>query len=113
MTFADNINRICKEKGTNLTDVIKKVKGSSSFATAINKGSLPKEKEMAEMAKILNCSVMEFFSDSETVEKYKQQSQLSDDEKDIIRIFRMLNRPQQHTFMAAMYECEQNVKGNV
>lgn len=34
MTFAENINRICAEKGTNLTAIVKAVKGSSSFATA-------------------------------------------------------------------------------
>ena len=66
MTFAENINRICAEKGTNLTAIVKAVKGSSSFATAINtKGSLPKESEMLEMAKLLECSVMDFFADEE------------------------------------------------
>lgn len=45
MTFAENINCICAEKGTNLTAIVKAVKGSSSFATAINiNGSLPKER---------------------------------------------------------------------
>lgn len=37
MTFKENINRICAERGTNLTAVITKVKGSSSMTTAINK----------------------------------------------------------------------------
>lgn len=32
MTSAENINRICAEKGTNLTAIVKAVKGSSSFA---------------------------------------------------------------------------------
>lgn len=31
MTFAENIKRICAERGTNLTTVVKKVKGSSSL----------------------------------------------------------------------------------
>lgn len=51
MTFSENIKRICAERGTNLTAVIKKVKGSSSFVTAINKGSLPKETELVELAR--------------------------------------------------------------
>lgn len=46
MSFKENINRICLERGTNLTAVVKEVKGSSSFTSAINKGSLPKEEEM-------------------------------------------------------------------
>lgn len=54
MTFAENINRICAEKGTNLTAIVKAVKGSSSFATAINtKGSLPKESEELQDTSVL------------------------------------------------------------
>ena len=74
MTFAENINRICAEKGTNLTAIVKAVKGSSSFATAINtKGSLPKESEMLEMAKLLECSVMDFFADEEDLPETKRR----------------------------------------
>lgn len=66
MTFAENINRICAERGTNLTAIVKQVKGSSSFTSRINnEGSLPKEAEMVEMAKLLGCSVMDFFADEE------------------------------------------------
>lgn len=60
MSFKDNINRICLERGTNLTSIVKQVKGSSSFTSSINKGSLPKEDEMVKMAKLLNCSVIDF-----------------------------------------------------
>lgn len=91
MTFAENINRICAEKGTNLTAIVKAVKGSSSFATAINtKGSLPKESEMLEMVKLLECSVMDFFAD----------------EEDILRIYRGLSRRAKHEFMSMAYEFE-------
>ena len=55
MTFAENIKLICAERGTNLTAVVKAVKGSSSFATTINRGFLPKENELLEMAKLLGC----------------------------------------------------------
>lgn len=34
MSFKENINRICLERGTNLTAVVKEVKGSSSFTSA-------------------------------------------------------------------------------
>ena len=67
VAFADNINRICAERGTNLTAVVKKVKGSSSFVTAINKGSLPKENDLIELARELNCSVIDFFADEDAV----------------------------------------------
>ena len=56
MTFKENINRICAERGTNLTAVITKVKGSSSMTTAINKkGSIPKETDLIALAKELDC----------------------------------------------------------
>lgn len=105
MTFAENINRICAQKGTNLTTIVKAVKGSSSFATAINtKGSLPKESEMLEMAKLLGCSVMDFFADEEDI---PQSVALSDeDEEDILRIYRGLSRRAKHEFMSMVYEFE-------
>lgn len=104
MTFAENINRICAEKGTNLTAVVKAVKGSSSFATAINtKGSLPKESEMLEMAKLLKCSVMDFFADEEDLPETKPANA---DEEDILRIYRGLSRRAKHEFMSMAYEFE-------
>lgn len=104
MTFADNIKRICAERGTNLTAVIKKVKGSSSFVTAINKGSLPKESELIELARELNCSVMDFFADEEDLSS-KAQPQ-NEDEVDIIKIYRSLSRRSKHEFMSMVYEFE-------
>lgn len=104
MTFAENINRICAAKGTNLTAIVKAVKGSSSFATAINsKGSLPKESEMLEMAKLLGCSVMDFFADEEDLPETKPANE---DEKDILRIYRGLSRRTKHEFMSMAYEFE-------
>mgnify|MGYP000106787390 FL=1 len=104
MTFAENINRICAERGTNLTAVVKAVKGSSSFTTQINKGSLPKEHEMLEMAKILNCSVMDFFADEEDLEP--QENAHDEDENDILRVYRSLSRREKHEFMSMVYEFE-------
>lgn len=102
MTFAENINRICAERGTNLTALVKTVKGSSSFATAINtKGSLPKESEMLEMARLLGCSVMDFFADEEDLNKPNNE-----DEEDILRIYRGLSRRAKHEFMSMAYEFE-------
>lgn len=104
MTFAENINRICAERGTNLTTVVKAVKGSSSFTTQINKGSLPKEHEMLEMAKILNCSVMDFFADEEDLEPKEKAH--DEDENDILRVYRSLSRREKHEFMSMVYEFE-------
>lgn len=104
MTFAENINRICAAKGTNLTALVKAVKGSSSFATAINKGSLPKESELLEMAKILGCSIMDFFADEEDIQQ--SATPADEDEEDILRIYRGLSRRAKHEFMSMVYEYE-------
>lgn len=103
MAFKENINRICAERGTNLTAIVKAVKGSSSFATAINNGSLPKELEMVEMAKLLNCSVIDFFLDEEDVAPAEGKDE---DEQDILRVFRSLSRRTRHEFMSMVYEFE-------
>ena len=104
MSFRENINRICIQRGTNLTAVVKQVKGSSSFTSAINKGSLPKEDEMVEMAKILHCSVLDFFTDEEDLAP--QNEPQNEDEKDILRVYRSLSRRTKHEFMAMVYEFE-------
>lgn len=104
MSFKENINRICLERGTNLTAVVKAVKGSSSFTSAINKGSLPKENEMVEMAKILHCSVIDFFMDEDDLAP--QNEPQNEDEADILRIYRSLSRRAKHEFMSMTYEFE-------
>ena len=104
MTFKENINRICAERGTNLTAVITKVKGSSSMTTAINKkGSIPKETDLIALAKELDCSVMDFFADEEDIPPVKPRDE---DEEDILRIYRGLSRRAKHEFMSMVYEFE-------
>lgn len=101
MTFADNINRICKERGTKLTPMVNALGYSSSKATAINNGSIPKESDLNSFAEFLECSVADFFYDGKS-----SKNTLSEDEKDIIRIFRNLSRRERHEFMIAAYRFE-------
>lgn len=112
MTLKENINRICAERGTNLTAVITKVKGSSSMTTAINKkGSIPKETDLIALAKELDCSVMDFFADEEDIPPVKPRDE---DEEDILRIYRGLSRRAKHEFMSMVYEFEnrEELKGD-
>ncbi len=104
MPFAENIKIICAEKGTNLTTVVKKVKGSSSFVTAINKGSLPKETELVELAQELGCSVIDFFMEKEDL--VPQVEPQNEDEQDILRVYRSLSRRARHEFMSMVYDFE-------
>lgn len=105
MTFAENINRICAERGTNLTAVIKQIKnGQSSYTTAINKrGSIPNQEELLALAKILQCSVMDFFADEEDLCCEKAVPE-NEDEEDILKVYRALPRRAKHEFMAMVYE---------
>ena len=103
MTFAENINRICAERGTNLTAVIKQIKnGQSSYTTAINrKGSIPNQEELLALAEILQCSVMDFFADEEDLGT--RATPENEDEEDILKVYRSLPRRAKHEFMAMVY----------
>ena len=65
MSFKENLQRICKERETSLTRVMLDLGFSSSKATAINNGQLPKEEVLIRLARHLNCHVMDFFMDDE------------------------------------------------
>lgn len=67
MTFRENLNRICADRGTTPTRMCKNLKISTSKVTAINKGSIPTEEMMLKFANYLNCSVMDFFADENDV----------------------------------------------
>lgn len=103
MTFRENLNRLCSERGTKLTPMLTELGYSSSKATAINKGSIPKEGTLLEMAKYLQCSVMDFFADDDEIVPIKP---MNEDEKDILKVFRSLSRKSKHEFMAMVYEYE-------
>ncbi len=102
MTFRENLNRICKQKDTTLTSVIKELGISTSKVTAINKGSMPSEELLFKLAKHLDCPVKDFFAD----EELNEVQSFNEDELDIIRIFRSLSRRYKHEFMAMVYEFE-------
>ena len=91
MTFKENLNRICRERGTKLTPVLKDLGYSTSKATAINNGQIPKEDTLLELAKYLHCSVMDFFADEEDFAKENLAPQVfpqNEDEQDILNIYR-------------------------
>lgn len=101
MTFKENINRLCKQRGTTLTQLLTSVGCSSSKVTAINNGSLPKEELMVTLAKALDCSVMDFFADEEDIRVDLELH--NEDEEDIITIYRDMPREEKHKFLARMY----------
>lgn len=103
MTFAENLKRICELRKTNPTALCKELGLSTSKVSAWYNGSLPKQEIMVSLAKQLNCSVMDFFSDEEDLHETKPANE---DEEDILRIYRGLSRRAKHEFMSMAYEFE-------
>ena len=104
MDFATNFKRICTEKGTNPTAVCKELGVSTSKVNLWNNGSLPKQEMLVKLARHLGCSVMDFFADEEDLRKKAEPE--NDDEFDILRVYRMLDRRAKHECMAMVYEFE-------
>lgn len=104
MTFKENLNRLCQERGTKLTPMLKELGYSSSKATAINNGQIPKEDTLLELAQYLHCSVMDFFADEDEV--VSRATAQDEDETDILRVYRSLSRRAKHEFMSMVYEFE-------
>ncbi len=103
-SFKENFKRICNEKGTNPTSVCKELGVSTSKVNLWNNGSLPKQEMLLRLAQHLGCSVMDFFADEDDLLRAAKPE--NDDEFDILRVFRMLDRRTKHEFMAMVYEFE-------
>lgn len=111
MDFATNFRRICAERGTSPTRVVLELGLSSNKVNRWNNGAIPKGDVMVKLAEKLDCSVMDFFADEDELIS-KTEFALDEDEKDIIRLFRMLDRQQKHVFMSKAYAFEQSLIGD-
>lgn len=108
MSFAQNLNRICRENSTTLTAVLKSLGFSTSKVTAINKGQVPNnEADLSKIAHALDCSVIDFFIDEGELDSLEERNKPRDaDEEDVLRLFRSLSRRERHEFMSMVYEFE-------
>ncbi len=106
MTFAENLKRVCEDRGTTPTAILKKWGLSTSKVAAWNKGSLPKQEMLIRLAKELNCSDKDFFADEKDLIEEKIVPD-DEDERDILCIYRSLTRRAKHEFMAMAYKYEQ------
>lgn len=100
MTFAENLKRICEDRGTTPTALCKELGLSTSKVSAWYGGSLPKQEVMVQLAQKLECSVMDFFADEVD---FVISSDLDEDEKDIIVTYRKMDRKAKHEFMARIF----------
>ena len=103
--FAENFNRICAERGTTPTALVKRMGLSSAKVTMWNNGSLPKPEMLVRLAQELQCSVVDFFVEDDSLIA-RSESDLNEDEQEIIRVYRSLDRRTKHEFMVAVYEYE-------
>lgn len=101
--FAENFNRICRARGTTPTALVLKMGLTSAKVTMWNNGSLPKQDTLLRLAKELECSVMDFFKDEDAP---IFEESLNDDERDIIKVYRAMDRRTKHEFMAIVYQYE-------
>ena len=112
MDFYSNFKRICDEKHTTPTGVCKALGLSTSKVNLWSNGSLPKQDVMVVLARHLECHVMDFFADDEsTMGVSNVEFALDEDERDILRLFRMLPRKDKHEFMVRIYDYEKTLTG--
>jgi transcriptional regulator with XRE-family HTH domain len=112
MTFSENLNRICKVRGTTVSAVLKEMGVSTSKVTLWNNGSLPKQEMLVKLARELNCSVMDFFQDDEDADihdRFANYIEINEDEQEIIRFFRKISLRERHIFMARIYSYEEEM----
>ena len=95
---------------------MKKLNFSSSKATAINKGQIPKEEDLRKIAEFLGCTIADFFADEPTtsLNDPEKDEPKDEDEIEILRIFRSLSRREKHEFMSMIYSFEKkiDIQGN-
>ena len=107
MDFATNLKRICTERGTSPTALLKSMGVATSKVAMWNSGSLPKQEMLIRLAKELDCSVMDFFADDDTIQAPLNIAEPKDeDESDVLRVYRSLSRRMKHEFMTMVYEFE-------
>lgn len=108
MDFATNLKRICTERGTSPTALLKSMGVATSKVALWNGGSLPKQEMLVRLAKELNCSVMDFFADEDTIHttNIAIEEPRDEDEGDILCVYRSLPRRAKHEFMTMVYEFE-------
>jgi transcriptional regulator with XRE-family HTH domain len=107
MSFSENLNRICRDRGTTVTALLKNMGISTSKVTMWNNGSLPKQEMLLKLSQELHCSIMDFFQDEGDLGK--EQIILTEDEQEIVKFYRKITLKEQHIFMARMYAYEEEM----
>ncbi|MGP1544149.1 MAG: helix-turn-helix domain-containing protein [Candidatus Fimenecus sp.] len=102
MNFGDNLKKICSDRDTTPTALLKKLGISTSKVSAWYNGALPKIEMLELLADALDCSVKDFFASEQDI----RCKILTPDENDILRVYRGLSRRMKHEFMSRVYTYE-------
>ena len=95
--FYEQLDYICKQKGTTPTGLLKKLGLSTSKVTAWKKGSIPKAQIIQRLADELGVSTDCFFGGSGT-------DILSEEEQELISVFRNLPKSGKRQLLGKAYE---------
>lgn len=97
--FFDQFRKICIERNTTPTAVVKKIGLSSSKVTAWKNGTIPKMNIVQQLAQELSVPVSSFF-ETET----QPIAQLDPDEEELLETYRQLVRSGKRQLMGKAYE---------
>lgn len=118
--FYQNLKRLCDERHTTPSAVVREIGLSNSTATSWKKNhSIPKQETLDKLAKILDCNISDFFkTDRERIEysivnlddsSSKSPVTLDDNIKDFIFIYESCSNRQRNQLMSMVYDFEQKV----
>ena len=101
--FAFNLKQYMIDRGYEQVDLVNKL--GYSFSTVsdwVHGKKYPRVDAMQKLAKTLNVSISDLTSDKEDIVLPAQQ--LNEDEEELIRIYRSLERRERHQLMSLVYD---------
>lgn len=96
--FYEQLNEICKQRGTTPSGLLRKLGLSTSKVSAWKRGSTPKAAILERLAHELDVSVDVFFGENSQT--------ISEDENELLTVFRSLSKPWQRQLMGKAYEMQ-------
>ena len=105
MDFWKNFSQICEDRGTKPTPLVKSIGVAPNKVTAWKNGSIPKADMLVKLAKALDCTVMDFFSEDGNY-SYKDKT----DADILYEGFTDLSKSQQYRLMAYYYALKEGLE---
>lgn len=102
--FAANLNKLMNARGLEQIDIVRRLNTTASTVSDwVNGKKYPRVDTMQEIANFLGVRISDLTSeDAET----NDMSYLDEDERELIAIFRRLNRREKHEMMSEAYRFE-------